>query len=98
LVNLRRKEERGSVDRQKRDEAWLELIGLVDHRGRRPLKIYKAVAGAVAFISALVGPLFVFEPNLRPIGDAPTQLAKLSELRVDHDATFATYLTRIDDA
>jgi hypothetical protein len=43
----------------------------------------------VAFISAVVGPLFVFEPNLRPIGDAPTQLAKLSELRVDHDATFA---------
>jgi hypothetical protein len=32
LANLRRKDERGSVGLQKRDEAWLELIGLVDHR------------------------------------------------------------------
>jgi hypothetical protein len=66
--------------------------------GRSLHKIYKAVAGAVAFISAVVGLLFVFDPNLRPTGDAPTQLAKLSELRVDHDATFATYLARIDQS
>jgi hypothetical protein len=32
LANLPRKDERGSVGLQKRDEAWLELMGLVDHR------------------------------------------------------------------
>jgi hypothetical protein len=66
--------------------------------GRSLQKVYKAIAGAVAFISAVVGLVFLLAPNLRPTGDAPTQLAKLSELHVDHDATFATYLARIDQS
>jgi len=66
--------------------------------GRSLKKAYKAIVGAVAFISTVVGLIFLFDPNLRPSGDAPTQLATLSQLHVDDHATFANYLARIDQS
>jgi hypothetical protein len=54
-----------------------------------------AVAGAiVALVSGLLGLLFLLKPDLKPSGKAPTQAAKLSELRVE-PAAFHEYLDRL---
>lgn len=53
------------------------------------------IAGTiVALVSGVIGLLFVLDPNLKPSGKAPTQSAKLSQLRIE-PATRHEYLDRI---
>ena len=56
-----------------------------------------ALAGTiVALVSGVLGLLFVFEPDLKPSGEAPKQAANLSRLSVEPSASFREYLARID--
>jgi hypothetical protein len=64
--------------------------------GRSLKMIFGAVAAVLGVLASATALVFTFAPDLRPSGDAPAQSAQLSELTVDHGATFAQYLARID--
>ena len=58
--------------------------------------LFKALAAVIGVLTSATALIFTFAPDLKPSGDAPTQAATLSELRVDETATFGQYLARID--
>jgi hypothetical protein len=56
-----------------------------------------ALAGTiVALVSGIAGLVFLFEPDLKPTGEAAKQAATLSNLRVNPNASFRQYLARAD--
>jgi hypothetical protein len=79
-------------------EAAKPLTAEAAAAGRSLRKVYKAIAASVGVISSITGLIFVFAPDLKPSPAAPIQSAKLSDLRVDADATFRQYLARIDQS
>ncbi len=64
--------------------------------GRSLKTILGAAAAVIGVVASATALIFTFAPDLQPSPAAPTQSARLSELTVDEDATFAQYLARLD--
>jgi hypothetical protein len=56
-----------------------------------------ALAGTiVGLVSGIAGLVFLFQPDLKPTGEASTQAATLSQLRVRPNSSFQSYLAVAD--
>ena len=56
-----------------------------------------ALAGTIiGIVSGIAGLVFLFKPDLQPRGESDKQAATLSQLRVNPNASFRTYLAQAD--